>query len=165
MEWSILILFIARLSDSLAEWVECSPMAKETWVQSQVESYQRLKKWYLIALCLRFSIEKYVSRVNWSNLGKGIVPSLIPQGSSYWNESLPVILNYGQQLYLLVRVLLVSRKSLWIFIYHYHHQHYLQVCPVGWGCGIHWLLFCRGVRPPTPNALIMILNNLMLKFQ
>ena len=23
-------------------------------------------------------------------------------------------------------------------------------CPVSWGCGIHWLLFCRGVRP-TPN--------------
>ena len=23
-------------------------------------------------------------------------------------------------------------------------------CPVGWGCRIHWLLLCRGVRPP-PN--------------
>ena len=21
-------------------------------------------------------------------------------------------------------------------------------CPVGWGCRIHWLLLCRGVRPP-----------------
>ena len=28
--------------------VECSPMARETEVQSQVESDQRLKKWYLI---------------------------------------------------------------------------------------------------------------------
>ena len=28
--------------------LECSPMARETWVQSQVESYQRLKKWYLM---------------------------------------------------------------------------------------------------------------------
>ena len=27
---------------------ECSPMARETWDQSQVESYQRLKKWYLM---------------------------------------------------------------------------------------------------------------------
>ena len=31
--------------------VECSPMARETEVQSQVESYQRLKKWYLIPPC------------------------------------------------------------------------------------------------------------------
>ena len=27
---------------SLAQRLECSPMARETWVQSQVESYQRL---------------------------------------------------------------------------------------------------------------------------
>ena len=26
-------------------------MVHETWVQSQVESYQRLLKWYLIAPC------------------------------------------------------------------------------------------------------------------
>ena len=25
-----------------------------------------------------------------------------------------------------------------------------QTCPVGWGCRIHRLLLCRGVRPP-PN--------------
>ena len=29
-------------------------------------------------------------------------------------------------------------------------QFYLVVCPVGWGCRIHRLLLCRGVRPP-PN--------------
>ena len=33
-----------------------SPMARETWVQSQVESYRRLKKWYLMLLCLTPSI-------------------------------------------------------------------------------------------------------------
>ena len=22
-------------------------------------------------------------------------------------------------------------------------------CPVNWGCRIHWLPLCRGVRPPT----------------
>ena len=33
----------------LAWWLECSPMARETWIQSQIESYQRLKKWSLIA--------------------------------------------------------------------------------------------------------------------
>ena len=30
------------LVDTLAQRLECSPMARETWVQSQVESYQRL---------------------------------------------------------------------------------------------------------------------------
>ena len=32
---------------------------RETWVQSQVESYQRLKKWYSMLPCLTLSIIKY----------------------------------------------------------------------------------------------------------
>ena len=40
----------------LAYRVECLLMARETWVQSRVESYQRLKKWYLISPCLTLSI-------------------------------------------------------------------------------------------------------------
>ena len=35
----------------LAYWVECSPMVRETRFQSQVESLQRLKKWYLMPSC------------------------------------------------------------------------------------------------------------------
>ena len=35
---------------------KCSPMVRETGVQSQVESYQRLKKWYLMSPCLTLSI-------------------------------------------------------------------------------------------------------------
>ena len=50
-------------------------MARETGVQSQVESYQRLKKWYLMPPCLTLSIIRYVSRVKWSNPGKGVAPS------------------------------------------------------------------------------------------
>ena len=39
-------------------------------------------------------------------------------------------------------------------------------CPVGWGCRIHWLLLCRGVRPPPPTRVLdMTLNNLMVRFQ
>ena len=34
--------FISDFSGTLAQRLECSPMARETWVQSQVESYQRL---------------------------------------------------------------------------------------------------------------------------
>ena len=46
-------------------------------VQSQVDSYQRLKKWYLMAPYLTFSIIRYGSRVKWSNLGNGVVLSLL----------------------------------------------------------------------------------------
>ena len=31
-----------HIKKALAQRLECSPMARETWVQSQVESYQRL---------------------------------------------------------------------------------------------------------------------------
>ena len=66
-----LLLFIF-LSVWIGLVVECSPMDRETVVQSQVESYQRLKKWYLIPPCLSICIISYVSRVKWSNPGKGV---------------------------------------------------------------------------------------------
>ena len=47
MKWSLLHLY-----RTLAWWLECLPMARETWVQSQVESYQSLKKWCLMPPCL-----------------------------------------------------------------------------------------------------------------
>ena len=75
-------------------------MARETWVQSQVESYQRLKKWYLIPPCL--TLRNYKVRVKWSNPGKGVAPSPTPWCSSYRKGSLRVTLDYGRQLYLLI---------------------------------------------------------------
>ena len=39
---SIFNIDILLLTGTLAQRLECSPMARETWVQSQVESYQRL---------------------------------------------------------------------------------------------------------------------------
>ena len=74
-------------------------MARETWVQSQVESYQRLKKWYLMPPCLTLSIIRYGSRVKWSNPGKGVSPFPTPWCSSYQKGSLLVTLDYGRQLY------------------------------------------------------------------
>ena len=68
-------------------------------VQSQVESYQRLKKWYLMPPCLTLSITKDESRVRWSNPGKGLVPSPTPWCCSYQKGSLQVTLNYSCQLY------------------------------------------------------------------
>ena len=77
-------------------------MARETWVQSQVESYQRLKKWYLMPPCLTPSIIRYGSRVKWSNQGKGVGPSPTPWCSSYRKGSLLVTLDYGHQLYYII---------------------------------------------------------------
>ena len=84
-------------------WLECSPMARETWVQSQVESYQRLKKWYVMPPSLTLSITGCRSRVKWSNLWKGVAPSPTPRCFSYRKWSLRVALDYGRQLYYLLR--------------------------------------------------------------
>ena len=86
---------------TLAKWLECLPMAWETWVQSQVKSHQRLRKWYLMPPCLTLSIVRYGSRVKWSNPGKGVAPSPTPWCISYRKGSLRVTHDYGRQLYLL----------------------------------------------------------------
>ena len=75
-------------------------MARETWVQSQLESYERLKKWYLMLPCLTLSIIRSGSRVKWSNPGKGVAHSSTPWCSWYRKWSLWVPLDYGRQLYL-----------------------------------------------------------------
>ena len=94
----------------MAWWLECSPMARETWVQSQVESYQRLKKWYLMPPCLTLSIKRYRSRVKWNNLGKGVAPSPTPWCSSYRKGSLRVALDKDRQLYFT----LLCMTNIWI---------------------------------------------------
>ena len=53
------------------------------------------KKWYLMPPCLTLSNIRYRSRVKWSNLGKGVVPSPTPWCSSY-QRSLRVALDYGR---------------------------------------------------------------------
>ena len=83
-------------------------MVRENLVQSQVMLYQRLYKWYLIPLSLTLSNIRYVSRVKWSNLGKGVVPSPISWWCSYWKGSLLVVLHYFSQLY----IYLISVTSL-----------------------------------------------------
>ena len=85
-------------------WIILSfvPMARETMVQSQVESYQRLKKWYLISPYLTLSIIRYISRVKWSNPRKGVVPFPTPWCCSYWKGRLQVALDYCHQLDLLI---------------------------------------------------------------
>ena len=48
--------------------------------------------------CLTLSIIRYVSRVKWSNPGKGVAPSPTPRCCSYRKGSLQVTLDYGRQL-------------------------------------------------------------------
>ena len=55
-------------------------------------------KWYLIPPCLTLSNIRSVSRVKWSNPGKGVVPSSISRCCSYWKGSLWVALDYSRQL-------------------------------------------------------------------
>ena len=97
----------------LAYWLECSPMADETGVQSQVESYKRLKKWYLMPPCLTLSIIRYRSRVKWSHPGNGVGPSPTPCCVSYWKGSLQVTLNKGRQLYCYIYIYI----CIYIYIY------------------------------------------------
>ena len=59
-------------------WVECLSIARETRFQFQVESYQRLKKWYLTLPCLTLSVIRYGLRIKWSNPGKRVAPFLTP---------------------------------------------------------------------------------------
>ena len=76
--------------------------------------------------CLTLSNIRYVSRVKWSNPGKGVTPSPTSWWDSYWKGSLLVALNYGRKLYLLyslnlqdwsltIRCSLVSYPSLFFF--------------------------------------------------
>ena len=102
-------------------------MTRETRVKSQVESYQRLKKWYLMPPCLILRIIRYGSRVKWSNPRKGVAPFPTPQGSSYRKGSLRVSPDYGHQLYF----------YLYIYIYIYIHD---ECCYT-----LHETLGCRTI--------------------
>ena len=98
-------------------------------VQFQVESHQRLKKWYLIPHCLTLSIIRYWSWVKWENPGNGVAPSPTPQCSSYWKGSLGVTLDSGRQLYFLLSMA-ASSTIFWVF-------------------GMTWL----GIEPRSPGPL------------
>ena len=76
-----------------AEW------SRKPLFNSRSQSYQRLKKWYLMPPCLTLNIIRYGSRIKWNNLVKGVARFPTSGCSSYWKGSLQVILNYGCQLY------------------------------------------------------------------
>ena len=82
---------------------------------SQVVSYERFLKWYLIPPCLTLSNKRYVSRVKWSNPRKEVSPSPTPWCSGYWKGSLLVTLDYGRQIYFYI----YKNHSIYIYIYIY----------------------------------------------
>ena len=79
-------------------------MAWETRVQSQVQSYQRLKKGYLMPPCLTLRIIRYGSRVKWGNPRKGVAYSPTSYCWRNWKGSLWVTLSYGCQLYIYIYI-------------------------------------------------------------
>ena len=68
---------------------------REKWRERVRDIYASGTTWYI------YIYLRYVSRVKWSNPGKGVAPSPTPRCSSYWKGSLLVTLDYGRQLYLL----------------------------------------------------------------
>ena len=91
-------------------------------VQSLVESYGRLKKWYLMPPCLTLSIIRYGSRIKWSHPGKGIALSPTLQHSIYWQESpfvpprlrLPTLLLY---ICIYIYICLLSPVCVYSFVF------------------------------------------------
>ena len=96
----IILHYFKHSITALAYWVARSPMARDTRVQSQVESFHRFKKWYLMSSCLTLNIIRYVSRVKWRNSRKGVAHFPKPWCSSYWKGNLRITLDYGYQIYL-----------------------------------------------------------------
>ena len=87
-------------------------LTKETRIQSQDESYQKLKKMVLdISL---FNTQHYEIWIKWSNPRKGVVPFPTPWCSSYWKGNLRVALDYSHQLYVYITVLVVTILLWWV---------------------------------------------------
>ena len=67
--------------------------------RGSISGWVILKKWYLIPPCLTLSIIRFVSRVKWSNTGKGVASSSTPRCSSYWKGSFRLALDYGRKIH------------------------------------------------------------------
>ena len=88
-------------NNDIATVVECSPITRETGVQSQVVSYQGLKKWKLTPPCKTLSTIRYGFKGKWSNPENGVAQSTTSLCSSYWRGRLWVTLDYGRLTYFL----------------------------------------------------------------
>ena len=97
--------------------------------------------------CLRLSIIRYISRVKWSNPGKGLAPSPTPRCRSYWKGSLLVTLNYSHQLYLLISIftcwflLTGICVYMWIYFFVYISRQKMYVYVYVFICILVFILF------------------------
>ena len=90
-------------------WVEYSPVAQETGVQSQVESYQRLKKLDTSLLnTLHYKVH-IKGKVEQSRERSSIPPK--PQCSSYWKGNLWVVLNYSCYIAIMISITIIQADS------------------------------------------------------
>ena len=87
----------------------------------------KTQKMVLDAISLNTQHYKVLSRVQWSNPGKGVVPSPTPWCSSYRKGILRVTLDYGCQLYLLIVSCLLRKHLVDTIIYIYIYI-YIYVC-------------------------------------
>ena len=95
------------------------------------------------------NIIRYGSKVKWSNPDNGVTHSVTPQCSSYWKGSIPVTLDYSNQLYFYIYqilfrcLLIVPKKSsfkffvIWFGNFFQKHNGCLRgVMVKEMGCGI-----------------------------
>ena len=103
-------------------------MAQETGVQSQIESYQRLKKWYLILLNPQHYKVWVKCKVKQSRETSITLP-YISVVSSYWKGSFQVSFDCSRQLYLLLpKSSSLIRNSNWRLLFLLLHSYWLITC-------------------------------------
>ena len=133
-------------------------IAQETKVQSQVVSYQRLKKWFLMLPCLTLSIIRQGSRVKWSNPGKGVASSATSWCCSNRKGTLRVIVDYSHNLYFTYLGLWIQTLSFLLLRY---FSGYVSMITVSYSkiySLVQWNIFTFQLSILTPN-----LSNLNLR--
>ena len=64
------------------------------WASISCRVISKTQKWYLMPPHLTLNTIRYVSRVKWSNPGKGVVLSFTPWYSRYWSFSIYFTFTY-----------------------------------------------------------------------
>ena len=90
-------------------------MAWETGVQSQVESHQRLKKWFLMPPCLTSDIMLRI-KDKWSNPMKGVAPRRTPRCCSCRKGTLWVAFDIGRPTYIYIHIYIYKISRLFTYI-------------------------------------------------
>ena len=116
--------FLSIHAGPLALYVNCCPVACQTRIQYQVESYQRLKRCYLIPAWL--TLISYVSRVNWSNEGKVVALSSIPECSTKWKRSFRLAVDDCSQLIYIYIYIYIYIIPLWNKIFNNFNLEFLH---------------------------------------